>query len=244
MVIKIRKIEVISEILESYDGRDKLLKLFTYSAKLATLFTKSPKTSEKFSQFGSKMSECRVILRLMSDVPILQGTIAYGWGRQETKGFVRLMKVLENIIDLIASPVEHICWMGEQKFILADERFWDHLSTWLWNTNLALALLISMVKLMEMKPETRHESFVNPQNLPGTGTNPVEADSKGWNNQFLTCLRLGLDLVYAMNSLPSGPPWRVPLKSWQGGLLGTLSASIGIYQLYKKIYIAADSCNG
>lgn len=81
-MIEKKKIDVFSEILENYEGRDKFLKLFTYTAKLATLFTKSPETTDKFCQFGSKMSECRVILRLMDDIPVLQATIAYGWGKQ------------------------------------------------------------------------------------------------------------------------------------------------------------------
>lgn len=75
-------ISLISEILETYEGRDKFLKTLSYAAKLATGFSSSSVTTKKWKLFGSRMSECRVILRLMDDIPILHDTLTYGWGRQ------------------------------------------------------------------------------------------------------------------------------------------------------------------
>lgn len=74
--------ELISEYLESYEGRDKFLRTLSYAAKLATVFPKSNETAHKFKYFGSQMSGCRVMLRLLDDIPSIHYALTYGWGKQ------------------------------------------------------------------------------------------------------------------------------------------------------------------
>ena len=86
----------VSEVLETYDGRDKFLKTLSYAAKLATVFTKSDKTAQKFKHFGSQMSGCRVILRLFDDVTILYETMEYGWGKMVHLHIFLFIAVVKN----------------------------------------------------------------------------------------------------------------------------------------------------
>ena len=75
-------IAVISEYLDSYEGRDKFLRTLSYAAKLASGFPASNETSNKFKSFGSKMSGARVILRLLDDIPNIHHAMSYGWGHK------------------------------------------------------------------------------------------------------------------------------------------------------------------
>lgn len=43
-----------------------------------------------------------------------------------------------------------------------------------------------------------------------------------------------MDLVHAVNTLPSGFLWASKLKSWQVGLIATLSSVLGLYQVFAK----------
>lgn len=52
--------------------------------------------------------------------------------------------------------------------------------------------------------------------------------------EMLTCIRLSLDFVHAVNTLPPGFLWSSKLPSWQVGLIGTVSSVLGMYQLFAK----------
>lgn len=75
-------IAVISEYLDSYEGRDKFLRTLSYAAKLASGFPSSDDTANKFKSFGSKMSGARVILRLLDDIPNIHCAMNYRWGQK------------------------------------------------------------------------------------------------------------------------------------------------------------------
>lgn len=52
--------------------------------------------------------------------------------------------------------------------------------------------------------------------------------------QMVTCVRLSLDIVHAVSTLPKGFLWSSSLKTWQVGLVGTLSSVLGLYQIFAK----------
>jgi hypothetical protein len=51
-------------------------------AKLLTACTSSKDTENKLKIFGSKISDCRVMIRLLDDVSVLHDIMSYGWGQQ------------------------------------------------------------------------------------------------------------------------------------------------------------------
>jgi len=73
---------LMSNYLETYSGRDKMLRTLSYAAKLLTVCTSSKSAEKKLKTFGSQMSECRVMLRLLDDLPSLHYMMTYGWGKQ------------------------------------------------------------------------------------------------------------------------------------------------------------------
>lgn len=54
------------------------------------------------------------------------------------------------------------------------------------------------------------------------------------NNETLTCVRMLLDMSYAISYLPAGILWAGKLKTWHVGALGSLSSIISLYQVFKK----------
>lgn len=52
--------------------------------------------------------------------------------------------------------------------------------------------------------------------------------------EMISILRLTLDLVHAANYLPKGYLWGGKLSSTQIGAIGTVSAFIGLYQIFAK----------
>lgn len=52
--------------------------------------------------------------------------------------------------------------------------------------------------------------------------------------EILTCIRMSLDLIHAVNTLPNGWLWGTKLKVWHVGLIATTSSILGIYQMFAK----------
>lgn len=52
--------------------------------------------------------------------------------------------------------------------------------------------------------------------------------------ELISCVRLSLDLVHAVNTLPMGWLWGEKLNTWQVGLIATTSSFIGLYQYFSK----------
>lgn len=52
--------------------------------------------------------------------------------------------------------------------------------------------------------------------------------------EILTLIRLSLDFIHAGSYLPKGYLWGGKLSTFQIGAVGTLSAGIGIYQIFAK----------
>lgn len=53
-------------------------------------------------------------------------------------------------------------------------------------------------------------------------------------DEVLNCVRLALDISYAVSYLPSGTLWGGQMKTWQVGALGTITSVIGLYQAFSK----------
>ncbi|KAJ8674110.1 hypothetical protein QAD02_005372 [Eretmocerus hayati] len=222
-------IAVISEYLDSYEGRDKFLRTLSYAAKLASGFPSSSNTADKFKIFSSKMSGARVILRLLDDIPNLHHAMTYGWGQKEPDWFIRTIELIKISVDLFYGPVEHICWAGENKLIPINIDKWGHATVWFWISSLYLSLLKTLRKYRLLKK--KEVSFSKSELDPRFNQRLHRAQL---NNELLVCARLMLDLSYAVSYLPPGTLWGGKFSAWQVGALGTISSLIGVYQALSK----------
>lgn len=58
------------------------------------------------------------------------------------------------------------------------------------------------------------------------------------NLELVSVVRLSLDLLQAGSTLPKGYLWGGRLETWHVGLIGSVSAFIGLYQIVVKRNIA------
>ncbi|XP_031845093.1 peroxisomal biogenesis factor 11c [Nomia melanderi] len=222
-------IALISEYLDTYQGRDKFLRTFSYMAKFATLGASSKETEKKCKVLSSQLSGCRVILRLLDDIPTLNYALSYGWGKMEPDWILRYAELLQIAVDIIFCPVEHISWAADHELININIEKWDSASTWFWIISLHLSLIKSTRKLINLTNYKIHLSEINRDARFALKS----ANKQTWN-ELLTSFRLILDISYAVNYLPPGVLWGGQLKVWQVGALGTLSSFIGLYQALNK----------
>nr|XP_012220425.1 PREDICTED: LOW QUALITY PROTEIN: peroxisomal membrane protein 11C [Linepithema humile] len=220
---------LVSDYLETYSGRDKMLRTLSYVAKLLTACTSSESTEKKLKTFGSKMSECRVMLRLLDDLPTLNYVMTYGWGKKEPDWLIRWSQVIQNMIDVIYSPVEHICWAGQHNIVSINNNKWDVATTWFWIFSLHLSLLRSLRLLQKLQ---KHKMRLK-QSHPNAQITLQEIN-KRQQSALLACTRFTLDISYAISYLPPGTLWGGCLKTWHVGALGTISSLIGLYQALSK----------
>ncbi|XP_029047393.2 peroxisomal membrane protein 11C [Osmia bicornis bicornis] len=222
-------IALVSEYLKTYEGRDKFLRTLSYMVKLATLGASSKEMENKLKIFGSQMSECRVILRLLDDIPMIHYALSYGWGKEEPDWLIRWAELIQIAVNVVFCPVEHISWAGTRKLIKLDAKAWDNATTWFWIISLHLSLVKSLRKLKKFNNYKTHLSETNYDTRIA-----LKTISKQRSNELLTCIRLILDISYAVSYLPPGIFWGGQLKTWHVGALGTVSSLIGLYQALRK----------
>lgn len=78
----------------------------------------------------------------------------------------------------------------------------------------------------------QHKHCVNTSN-PDSG-HALEALMAKQKMEMISIIRLSFDLIHSVSTLPSGWFWGGKLKTWHVGALGTMSATIGIYQYIAK----------
>ncbi|KAG5310463.1 PX11C protein, partial [Acromyrmex insinuator] len=221
---------LMSNYLETYSGRDKMLRTLSYTAKLLTVCTSSKNAEKKLKTFGSQMSECRVMLRLLDDLPALHYIMTYGWGKQEPDWLIRWSQVIQNVVDVIYSPIEHIAWAGQHNIVPINNDKWDLATTWFWIVSLHLSLLKSFRLLQKLQ---RYKIGLKKNNV-STHSVTLKDLNEQRRSALLTCTRIMLDISYAISYLPPGILWGGRLKTWHVGALGTISSLIGLYQALSR----------
>lgn len=68
-------------LLESYRGRDKIMRLGSFAACFGSGVAKNPELKQKLLKVMTEISSCRTILRLFDDLSMLTKTLKYGMGR-------------------------------------------------------------------------------------------------------------------------------------------------------------------
>jgi len=214
-------------VLETYKGRDKFLRTLCYSTKLIGGLTSNELFAKRWQSFSSQMSATRSVLRLLDDLPMLKYTLEYGFGKEEPDQFMASVGVVTNVIDQVYYPIEKMAWLAEHKLIsVHDSKPWDTASSVCWVISIYLTLMRSLRYINILQ---RHKACIDV-----TDSKAVAKLLATQQMEMLTCLRLSLDFIHAVNTLPSGFLWSSKLKTWQVGLIGTLSSVLGMYQLFAK----------
>lgn len=80
-ILYLYKMEVLHELLNSYSGRDSVIRAVSYLSLYFSGHTRGT-NSLKFKKISEELSHCRLILRLFDDLPMLRHTVTYGLGEK------------------------------------------------------------------------------------------------------------------------------------------------------------------
>lgn len=219
----------VCDVLDTYRGRDKFIRTLCYTSKLIGSCTCNELLVKRCQTFSSQMSATRAVLRLFDDLPMLKYSLQYGFGKQEPDQFMASVGFVANVVDQLYFPVDKIAWLADLKLINANSKFWETASTAIYVVSLYLNLLRTIRYLNILH---NHKECVSSDTDKSSLMKLIATQQ----TEYLTFIRLTLDLVHAVNSLPPGFLWSCKLKSWQVGLIGTFSSFLGLYQIFAKKY--------
>ncbi|XP_053321706.1 peroxisomal membrane protein 11C [Spea bombifrons] len=215
-------------VLESYRGRDRLMRTLCYSCQLlGGLMTQKNGARPNFGKslliVASQLSHCRTVLRLFDDLSMLAYSMKYGLGKKEKDCLIRYISVIGNIADQLYYPCEHVAWAADAGVIHAKSEKWWTASTALWGLSLLLGILRSIRILHKLR---RHKEKHTGKDLPKS-----QGEIKfQMRSEVLNIISSTSDLANAIHWMPPGFLWGGCSPNWFVGLLGTISSLIGIYQ--------------
>ncbi|XP_061594533.1 peroxisomal membrane protein 11C isoform X2 [Cololabis saira] len=224
-----QSMESLVRVLESYRGRDKIIRTVCYGSQLVggllTRNTNKDISSQQFGRrlllFSAQLSHCRTVLRLFDDLSMLAYSQSYGLGATEEDACVRWISIFTNVADQLYYPCEHIAWAADAELIKVKSDKWWLFSTVLWGTSLLLGIMRSLRVLMLLKKKLKkHER-------DGGGRRNSHLQRK-MQEQRLSVLSSMADLSNAIHWMPPGFLWAGRFPSWLVGLLGTTSSLIGL----------------
>ncbi|XP_036902849.1 peroxisomal membrane protein 11C [Sturnira hondurensis] len=218
--------------LESYRGRDRLIRTLGYSCQLVggILVGHSPARSEvgtRLLVLSSQLSHCRTVLRLFDDLAMFLCTRQYGLGDEEEDILVRCLSVLGNLADQLYYPCEHIAWAADTKILPVNSARWWVLSTAFWGLSLLLGIARALWMVLKLRRRLRSPSPAFTSQLLRSQRRAMRAQMQ---SELLTILSNLADLANAVHWLPPGVLWAGRFPPWLVGLLGTISSLLSVYQ--------------
>lgn len=227
-----QSMESLVRLLESYRGRDKVIRTACYGSQLiGGVLSRKPDADVSLQQLGKRLllfsaqlSHCRTVLRLFDDLSMLAYSHSYGTGVGEADAGVRLISVLTNVADQLYYPCEHIAWAADAELIKVKSDKWWLLCTVLWGNSLLLGILRSLRVLMLLKKKLR--------SYEGDGRASSHSHlRRKMRRELLSVVSSMADLSNAIHWMPPGFLWAGRFPNWLVGLMGTISSLIGLIQM-------------
>lgn len=213
-------LDEISSILETYRGRDKILRTLCYLSRLLGELQKNPELAKKFNIFGSQMSATRTAIRLLDDIPVLRNNILYKLGKNEPDKYMATFGVASNIIDQFYLILEKISWLAKHKLLTGvNNSKWDTATSACWVLTSYITVLKTLRYLVLLE---RHKGCIDKAN----SISPEKLYNLKRFHMW-TVTRACMDFVHAVNTLPPGFLWSSKLKPLHVNLIGTTSSILG-----------------
>ncbi|XP_022664539.1 peroxisomal membrane protein 11C-like isoform X2 [Varroa jacobsoni] len=167
-----------------------------------------------------EMSQCRVVLRMLDDWPMLKYSMQYGLGKSEEDQLLRFVSIVKNIADQVFFLVEHMAWLSDKRVIRFRDtnRLWTT-SKFLWAFSLycgCIKAIRSLKKLGQQQDALRNET---------TEIRRAKAQ------HVVALLISSLNLINAISWLPKGVLWAGKLKTWHNGAIGLAASFLSLVQL-------------
>ncbi|KAF6734356.1 Peroxisomal membrane protein 11C [Oryzias melastigma] len=228
-----QSVESLVRLLESYRGRDKIIRTVCYGSQLvggvltrkAEADVSSQRLGKSLLLFSAQLSHCRTVLRLFDDLSMLAYSHSYGLGASDEDKGIRWISVLTNVADQLYYPCEHVAWAADAEIIKVKSDKWWLFCTVLWGTSLLLGILRSLRVLLLLRRKLKR------QERDGEGSSRQTRLHSQIRGELLSILSSAADLSNAIHWMPPGLLWAGRFPSWLVGLLGTTSSVIGLIQM-------------
>ncbi|XP_067653592.1 peroxisomal membrane protein 11C-like isoform X2 [Haliotis asinina] len=215
------------KFIETYRGRDKIIRLCSYAAMFIGGNNNSP-MSEKARVVSRELSACRVILRLFDDLPMLSYNLQYGSGSKEKNPCLRVCELGSNLVNQLYYPVEHIAWCADKQILnIKSGRLWlAGLILWAISLTLqAFKCLLTIAKLKKSASRLKKQSYENSEQREELRLQ-VHSLQRDIFSQYLLLVQSMADLLNAINWLPKGFLWAGRFGAAKSGLFGLASSLI------------------
>ncbi|KAM7409630.1 hypothetical protein PAMA_001222 [Pampus argenteus] len=237
-----QSLESLVRLLESYRGRDKVIRTLCYGSQLVGGLLSSKTEADVSSHqlgkslllFSAQLSHCRTVLRLFDDLSMLSYSYSYGFGAEEADDAVRWISVLTNVADQLYYPCEHIAWAADAELIKLKSDKWWLFSTVLWGTSLLLGILRSLRVMLLLKKKLKRCDRDGARRSHSRLHRQVQGE-------LLSVLSSIADLSNAVHWMPPGFLWAGRFPIWMVGLMGTISSLIGLIQMNTSDSDQSDS---
>ncbi|XP_069101811.1 peroxisomal membrane protein 11C-like [Argopecten irradians] len=231
--------ERLVSVLESYRGKDRIIRFTGYVATFLAGTTKG-KSALHFKTIATELSACRTILRLFDDTSMLAHNLVYGTGSKEPVTVLRVLQLISNFVNQLYYPVEHIAWLGDKKILnIETGRIWL-LGLRIWATSLLTEIIKSVIKIRLAKIERKglqKQEFLEDSAERNGLTEQSQAMSEQLkivkaktSEAYLILFQSLFDLINAISWMPSGLLWAGKLSPGQNGICGMISTGIMLYR--------------
>ncbi|XP_031556737.1 peroxisomal membrane protein 11C-like [Actinia tenebrosa] len=179
----------LAEILETYRGRDKIIRLTAYSCGFVGGLlsnTKLRSLAKSLTILSGNLNETRTVLRLFDDVSMWVHCKNYGVGSKEEDLFLRLTTLIDNFLGQAYYPVEHIAWARDNKILQGKTNLLWAVGILLWLGSLCVSIIQSLWLLRRLRKDVenwRKEGKKRLEEEAGTGTSLEEHTQSRTVNQ-------------------------------------------------------------
>ncbi|KAH6566471.1 hypothetical protein BASA50_011364 [Batrachochytrium salamandrivorans] len=236
--------------LNSVRGTDKAMMLVQYSSKIIIwhLKNRDPKSmmAGRIANFAGPVSDFRILLRYYGLIPLFQWIIL-SEKNPSPSPVIRTLTRLQNLVNVIYYPLEHVYWLGLHQVIPISEKTRDKIGMWscrFW----AAYVLLYFYQLFEEKrmldvrrynlkriASASKTSAANEMDMAGM---PDAADIKAERFAIREESKaLAINTLINAAYLPLTIHWSLETSSFPDigvGLLGTVAAVAQIYTAWRS----------
>ncbi|CAL1527209.1 unnamed protein product [Lymnaea stagnalis] len=224
-------------LLETYRGRDRIIRLLTYAAMYMGGDGKTP-VQVKWRIVSSEMSGCRVILRLFDDLSMLLYNLSSNFGFKE-KGVLKPLEVFIAICNQLYYPSEHISWLRQKNILNGTPTVFSLFGLLFWTLALFGEIIKSIIKIRLLN--TQAKNLIKQQQLDKDSFDYSSAQnaqikeslkklSAERKDLLLLLIQYGSDFTNAISWFPPGILWAQKLKPSYNGILGMIASFIMLYR--------------
>ncbi|KAK7484619.1 hypothetical protein BaRGS_00024145 [Batillaria attramentaria] len=200
------------KVLESYRGKDRTIRLFTYVFMYLGGRGNTP-LQAKFRKLVSELGGCRVVLRLFDDFSMLMLNLSTGFGLKQPNPWLRPLEVLSGLLNQLYYPVEHIAWLRDKEILPGNSGLLWLLGLCIW----ACSLFTEIIKEIDSQQNQQIDEKMTKLALER-------------RDLILLIIQSAADLTNAISWLPKGFLWSQKLHPSANGICGLVSTLVMLYR--------------